>query len=104
MFTEMWDNWQHHQQLSLNDVAQQNKTGISKEERREFITDLWRTSDCPKAFVSALEDNGYILAQGRRPYILVDVFGGQNALTRMIDDKDVRQADVIEFLKKDFIF
>ncbi len=89
-------------QLSLYDKAQVDQTGITKEERMEVITDLWRRSDSASAFVSALEDQGYILANGRRPYVLVDMYGGTNALPRMIDDKSVRAKDVQAFLKNEY--
>ncbi len=89
-------------QLSLYDKAQLDQTGLSKEERMELITELWRQSDSAKAFVGALEDNGYILATGKRPYVLVDIYGHTNALPRMIDDKSVRTKDIVAFLEKDF--
>ena len=90
------------QQLSLYDKAQMDQTGLTREERIDIITDLWRTSDSPIAFVAGLEEHGYMLAGGRRPYVLVDVYGHTNALPRMIDDKSVRQKDVLAFLEKDY--
>ncbi len=90
------------EQLSLYDKAQQDQTGITKQERMEVITDLWRSSDSPKAFVAGLEGEGYLLATGRRPYVLVDTEGHMNALPRMIDDKTVRAKDVLGYLSKDY--
>jgi len=90
------------EQTSLYEKTKETQTGISKEQHKELVTDLWRTSDGPKAFVAALEDRGYMLAQGRRPYVLVDTFGKMHALPRLIDDKQVRSADVETFLKRDF--
>ena len=89
-------------QLSLYEKAQINQTGLAKEERMELVTDLWRQSDSAKAFVAGLEDNGYILATGRRPYVLVDIYGHMNALPKMIDDKSVRTKDIRAFLEKDY--
>lgn len=89
-------------QLSLYEKAQTEQTGLSKEQRMEVITDLWRQSDSAKAFVAGLEDNGYILATGRRPYVLVDIYGAMNALPKMINDKSVRTKDIRGFLEKDF--
>lgn len=89
-------------QLSLYEKAQAEETGLSKEERMELITDLWRQSDTAKAFVAALEDHGYMLATGRRPYVLVDIYGHMNALPKMIDDKSVRTKDIRAFLENDF--
>lgn len=89
-------------QLSIYEKAQTDQTGLSKEERMDMITDLWRQSDNAKSFVAGLEDNGYMLASGRRPYVLVDMYGHMNALPKMIDDKSVRTNDIRAFLEKDF--
>jgi len=89
-------------QLSLYEKSQQELTGLTREERREIITKLWQSSDTPSAFVAALSDNGYILSQGRRPYRLVDYYGGVHSLPKMIDDKQVRLDDVKSFLALDF--
>ena len=89
-------------QTSLYERAQERATGISKEERQILVTQAWRQSDSPKAFVRALEDLGYVLATGNRPYVLVDIYGGMNALPKLIDDRSVRTKDIREFLAKDF--
>lgn len=93
---------QNHEQTSLYETAKETETGISKAKHKEVVTDLWRTSDSPKAFVAALEDHGYMLASGNRPYVLVDTFGKMHALPRLIDDKQIRTQDVEEFLRPDF--
>ncbi len=59
-------------------------------------------SDSPKAFVQALADRGYILATGKRPYVLVDLYGHMNALPKLIDDKTVRTKDIRAFLEAEF--
>lgn len=92
----------NHEQTSLYEAAKQVETGISKSEHRAVVTDLWRRSDSPKAFVAALEDRGYMLATGKRPYVLVDTFGKMHALPRLIDDKQVRTQDVENYLRRDF--
>lgn len=92
----------HGKQLSLYEKAQYEATGISKEERMALITSLWRGSDTPHALVSALDDHGYILATGKRPYVLVDIDGGMNSLPKMIDDKSVNTKEVRAFLDQDF--
>lgn len=94
--------WAKADQLSLYEKAQQDQTGLTKEERMALITDLWRQSDTAKAFIAGLEENGYILATGRRPYVLVDLYGHMNALPKMIDDKNVRTKDIRAFLEKDY--
>ncbi|MBK8208665.1 MAG: relaxase/mobilization nuclease domain-containing protein [Rhodospirillales bacterium] len=89
-------------QQSLYERAQEAATGISKEERMLHVTQAWRASDSPKAFVRALEELGYVLATGKRPYVLVDVYGEVNALPKLIDDKTVRTKDIRAFLEAEF--
>ena len=43
------------------------------------VTAAWNRRDTPRAFVRSLEDMGYILATGDRPYVLVDRYGNMNA-------------------------
>ncbi len=87
---------------SLYERAQERATGLTKEERQLLVTQAWRQSDSPKAFVRALEDLGYVLATGNRPYVLVDIYGGMNALPKLIDDRSVRTKDIRAFLAQDF--
>jgi len=89
-------------QLSLYEKHQQDATGLTKEERMELVTDLWRRSDSAKALVQALGENGYMLANGDRPYVLVDTYGDTHSLPKLINDKQVRTKDVRAFLEKDY--
>ena len=66
------------------------------------MTDAWRRSDGARAFVRALEELGYVLATGKRPYVLVDLYGEMNALPKLIDDRAVRTRDIRAFLERDF--
>lgn len=93
---------QRGRQQSLYERAQEAATGVSKEERMLHVTQAWRASDSAKAFVRALEDLGYVLATGKRPYVLVDVYGDVNALPKLIDDKTVRTKDIRAFLEGEF--
>lgn len=72
------------------------------QDRGQAITHAWQHSDSARAFVQSLSEQGYLLATGRRPYVLVDLYGGTHALARLIDDKAVRTADLRAFLGKDF--
>lgn len=92
----------HPDQLSHYEKAQEERTGLTREQRCEQITDAWRRSDSARAFVRALEELGYILATGKRPYVLVDRYGEINALPKLIDDKSVRTKDIRAFLESDF--
>lgn len=89
-------------QESLYEREQQRKTGLSKADHMQHVTQAWQRSDDARAFVQALSEKGYILATGKRPYILVDIYGGMNALPKLIDDKKVRTADIRKFLERDF--
>lgn len=88
--------------LSLYEKHQQDATGLTKEERIRQVTDAWRRSDGARAFVRALEEHGYVLATGKRPYVLVDLYGEMNALPKLIDDRAVRTKDIRAFLEPDF--
>ena len=88
--------------LSLYEKHQQDSTGLTKEERMRQVTDAWRRSDGARAFVRALEELGYVLATGKRPYVLVDLYGEMNALPKLIDDRAVRTRDIRAFLEQDF--
>ena len=88
--------------LSLYEKHQQDTTGLTKEERIAQVTEAWRRSDNARAFVRALEDLGYVLATGKRPYVLVDLYGEMNALPKLIDDRAVRTKDLRAFLERDF--
>src|SRR5712691_573191 len=88
--------------FSLYEKHQQEATGLTKEERIAQVTQAWRQSDSPRAFVRALEELGYVLATGKRPYVLVDLYGEMNALPKLIDDRQVRTKDIRAFLERDF--
>ncbi|MDQ0314600.1 relaxase/mobilization nuclease domain-containing protein [Amorphus orientalis] len=59
---------------------------------KEAFQDCWSISDSRQAFASALEERGYILAQGRRGHVAVDYKGEKYAVSRYvgIKAKDVR--------------
>lgn len=87
---------------SLYEMQQQRNSGVTKEDRMAAVTAAWKRSDSPKAFVRALEEMGYVLATGKRPYILVDLYGDMNALPKLIDDRSVRTKDIRAFLEAEF--
>lgn len=59
-------------------------------------------SDAARSFVQALAERGYVLATGKRPYLVVDFYGNADALPKLIDDKSVRTADIRAFLERDY--
>lgn len=89
---------QTHRQLSLYDKVQEDASGLGREERTALITELWRQRDTPAAFVQALEHHGYLLASGKRPFVLVDVYGHTNALPKLIEDKTANTKAIRAFL------
>jgi hypothetical protein len=70
------------QKLTQDEDQYQKRTGLSKEERIEQITALRAAADSGQAFKAALEEAGYVLAQGEQGYIVVDQKGGHSVLTR----------------------
>ena len=71
---------------NLPDKQQQERSGISKEERRRAITEAWRESTDADSFVGALEKRGYYFARGdSAPYVVVDIYGEIHSLARQID-------------------
>jgi len=86
---------------NLGEKYQFETIGISKEERSELITELWHARDTPESFLKSLEHHGYVLTSGRRPYVLVDMYGKLNSLPKLIADGDVRTNQIREFLGED---
>lgn len=73
--------------------AQEASSGLSRDERRAIITDCYRKSDSPEAFVHALEAAGFMLARGdKRALVVVDIAGEIHSLARQIDS--VRTSDL----------
>ncbi|MEM9813557.1 MAG: relaxase/mobilization nuclease domain-containing protein [Pseudomonadota bacterium] len=89
---------QTHRQLSLYEKAQIEESGISREERIATVTDLWHRRDTPQSFLASLEHHGYLLAHGKRPFVLVDIYGHTNALPKLIDDKAANTQAIRSFL------
>lgn len=71
------------------------RSGIDPKQVTSELTDLWRKTDSGKAFAAALEERGYILAQGdRRNFCIVDQAGDAHSLSRRIEGakvKDLRE-------------
>lgn len=89
-------------QMTWHDKWQQDRGGLSIEKRKAQVTEAWERRDTARSFVRSLEAMGYTLATGRRDYVLVDMYGFQKSLPKIIDDKKVRIDEVRKFLGKDF--
>lgn len=68
------------------------KSGVSVEDLKEEITELWKGADNGEAFVAALQARGYILARGdKRVYCIVDRQGDTHSLAKRIDGATTRE-------------
>jgi hypothetical protein len=83
---------------SRSELRQEERTGITGKEVKAEVTAAFRASDGADAFKAALEDRGYLLAQGdRRDFVVVDREGGVHSLARRIDG--VKAAELREFMQ-----
>jgi hypothetical protein len=83
---------------SRPELRQEERTGITGNQVRAEVTRAFRSSDNAEAFKAALEDRGYILAQGdRRDFVVLDREGGVHSLARRIDG--IKAADLREFMQ-----
>lgn len=72
---------------------QDQRSAERRDERKEWITEIWNSSDSAQAFRGVLEDTGYTLAYGKRGFVVVDERGEIHSLARQIEGataKDVR--------------
>jgi Relaxase/Mobilisation nuclease domain len=71
---------------SRPELRQEEKTGIRGKDVRADVTAAYQASDSAEAFKAALEERGYVLAQGdRRDYVVIDPAGGTHSLGRRIE-------------------
>ena len=73
-------------QENLGDKQREERTGISKPQRRREIAEAWHGSDSGQAFIRALEEKCYYVARGDDcRYAVVDLYGEVSNLARQID-------------------
>jgi hypothetical protein len=86
--------------FDISEIRASQKTGIDPQQMKAELTDLWRKVDSGKGFTAAIEERGYILAQGdRRNFCIIDHAGTAHSLARRIEGakaKDIneRLADI----------
>lgn len=69
-----------------DEMQQAERTGVSPQDAKRRITELWNRADSGKAFAAALETHGWLLAKGdRRDFVLVDSAGETHSLARRIE-------------------
>lgn len=82
---------------SRSELRQEERTGIKGKIVKQEVTGAFRASDSAEAFKAALEEKGYVLAQGdKRDFVIVDRKGGIHSLARRIDG--IHAADLREFM------
>lgn len=78
--------------VTLAEQGQAERSGISPEQRREAVTEAYQLSDNAGAFRHALQERGYLLAQGdRRGLVVLDKAGEVHSLTRQIDGTTAKE-------------
>lgn len=95
-----WHKRDLDQELPMADYnhmewQQSERSGLDAVERKQEITALYEQSDNGQAFQNALEEGGYVLANGdRRVFVVVDIAGHIHSLNRQISSakaKDIRE-------------
>jgi hypothetical protein len=84
-------------EMTTAECQQAERTGIDPARRKEQITALKQASDSARAFKAGLEEQGYILARGKRGFVLVDEAGEIYSLSRQI--RGITAAELREFMK-----
>ena len=70
---------------NLAEKQQEERSGTSKKQRMEQITQAWRESADARSFIKALDASGYTLARGdQRSYVVVDLYGEIHSLSRQL--------------------
>jgi len=73
-------------QEDLGDKQREERTGVSKAQRRREIAEAWHGSDSGQAFIRALEERCYYVARGDDcAYAVADLYGEVSNLARQID-------------------
>lgn len=82
---------------SRSELRQEERTGITGKDVKREVTAIFRASDGAEAFKAALEDRGYLIAQGdRRDFVVIDSKGGVHSLARRIDG--INAAELRDFM------
>ncbi len=74
------------------------ETGIDPVDVGDLFKQLWRTADTGKALAAAIEDQGFVLANGTRGYVALDAAGDVHSLAKRFGvkmrDVEARMKDV----------
>jgi hypothetical protein len=83
-----------------DEMQQAERSGMSPQQAKAWVTETWRATDSGKAFKSAIEEQGWTLARGdRRDFVLLDPAGNVHGLARRVEganaaDIRARMADI----------
>jgi hypothetical protein len=69
-------------ELTTEEDQREKRGAMNAADRKAEIMALYKATDSGTALKAALEDAGYLLANGDRGYVVVDKTGGQSVLTR----------------------
>ena len=76
------------------EMLQSERTGLSPQEIKDRVTDIWQRTDNGSAFAVALWEEGFTICRGdRRDFVLIDPMGGTHSLARCVEGaktKDIR--------------
>jgi hypothetical protein len=76
---------QRFNEANLGDRQQQERTGITLQERMADIAACWKDTANGDAFVHAMQVKGYYLARGdKRDYVVLDLHGEVHSLSRQL--------------------
>lgn len=73
--------------FTLAEWQQAKRTGQDPKQLKALFQDAWTLSDGQSAFKSALQEQGYVLAQGRRGHVAVDYQGEVYAISKWTGQK-----------------
>ncbi len=80
------------------EVKRGRETGIDPKAVAAELKDLWRQTDTGQAFAAAVEDRGYILADGDRGFVVIDRAGDLHSVPRRLNLRaaqvNARMADI----------
>ena len=73
------------------ELQQAERNGTDPRAMKAEITALWQATDSGRAFATALEQHGYVVARGdRRDFVIVDRHGEVHSLARRIEGATAR--------------
>jgi len=94
--------YKRRQYYDLYEKSVQDRTGLTKQDHMEIITDIWDRCDNAKAFKAAIEEAGYALTRGDKTrYVVVDAEGESFNLSKMIKYTNVKIKELCAFLERE---